>query len=64
MGRQLGQQPGAQPPKGMSVIDLKVELLDQLTVNGLDDLSDSIERLADSGWRLVGLVAPRQGYQA
>src|SRR5437016_3997183 len=48
----------------MGMIDLNVELLGQLTVDGLDDLADRIERASGGLRRLVGLVATRQGHQA
>lgn len=63
MGCELGEKPGAQPPKGMGVIDLNVELLDQLTIDGLDDLPDGIEGFPNGRWRLVGLVTSRQGHE-
>ncbi len=63
MSSQLGQKPGAQPPKGMGVIDLNVEVLHQLPVDGFDDLPDGIEGLTNRRRRLSGLVTPRQGHQ-
>ena len=63
MGRQLGQKPGAQPPKGMGVIDLNVELFDQLSIDGLDDLPDGIEGVSDCRRRLIRLVTTRQSHQ-
>src|SRR5436305_8725458 len=47
----------------MRVVDLNVELLSQLTVDGLDNLAHGIERTRDSWRRLVGLVAAGQGHQ-
>src|SRR5215831_3423930 len=61
MGSQLGQQAGTQSPKGMSVIDLEVELLCQLTIDRLDDLPNRVESATDGFRQLVGLVATRQG---
>src|SRR5438034_4592728 len=63
MGGKFSQQTGTQAPKGMSVVDLNVELLGQLTVDGLDNLANGVERASDGLRRLVGLVAARQGHQ-
>ena len=46
MGSQFGQHTSSQAPKGMRVIDVNVEVFDQLTVDGLDNLEDSIEGAA------------------
>src|SRR5258708_29216972 len=63
MCSQFGQQTGTQTPKGVGMIDLQVELLSQLAVDGLDNLSNRIEGAADSLRRLVGLVTTGQGHQ-
>src|SRR5258708_3055092 len=47
----------------MRVVDLNVELLSQLSVDGLDNLAHGIERTCDGWRRLVGLVAAGQGHQ-
>ena len=39
MGSQFGQQTGTQAAKGVSVIDLNVELFGQLSIDGLDNLA-------------------------
>src|SRR5258708_37855373 len=63
MVRQFSQYPGPQVPKGMRVVDLNVELLSQLTIDGLDNLANGSERTCDVLQRLVGLVAAGQGHQ-
>src|SRR5260221_1023383 len=45
----------------MDVIELNVELLSQLTIDGLDNLTNSIERAANSLSGLVGLITTGQG---
>src|SRR5712691_10818787 len=63
MSSQFGQQAGTKATKGMGVIELKVELLSQLSINRLDNLAHSIEGALE-GWReLLKLVATRQGEQ-
>src|SRR5258706_2282474 len=63
MRGQFGQEPSTQAVKGMGVIQLKVELFGQLSIDSLDNLANSIESPLD-GWReLVDLVATRQGEQ-
>src|SRR5947209_4667338 len=63
MSGQFGQQTGTEAVKGMGMIELKVELLSQLSINRLDDLAHSIEGPLE-GWReLLKLVAVRQGEQ-
>ena len=47
----------------MGVIDLNVKLLDQLPIDGLNDLPDGVEGLTNRDWGLIGLVARRQSHE-
>ena len=64
MRGQLGIQSGTQSPKGMRVIDLDVELLRQLVVDRLDDLTDGVDDPPEGPWQLSLLVAAWQRQQA
>ena len=48
----------------MRVIDLDVELLRQLAVDRLDDLTDGVGGPLDGPWQLLPLVATRRRQQA
>src|SRR5262249_52797325 len=47
--------------KSMSMIELNVELLSQLTIDGFDNLADSVEGATEGLGQLAVLVAARQG---
>ena len=64
MRGQLGILSGTQSPKGMRVIDLDVELLRQLVVDRLDDLTDGVDDPPEGPWQLSLLVAAWQRQQA
>jgi hypothetical protein len=63
MGREFGQQAGAESPEGMGMIELDVELFGQLAVDGLDDLAHCIEQTAVRLGQLTPLIAAGQGQQ-
>src|SRR5215813_3200048 len=63
MGGEFSQQAGTQAPKGMGMVDLKVELLGQLAVDGFDNLPDGIEGASDGFRGLIGLVGTRQRHE-
>src|SRR5919202_5844199 len=63
MCRQLRIQARAQSAKRVGMVLLDVELLRQLPVYRLDDLSHAVEGLPHHGRQLQALVAPRQGQQ-
>ena len=58
---QLGVQAGGEARKRVGVVDLNVELLLELVVDGLDDLASAIEHAADGWGQLPLLVAARDG---
>jgi len=57
---ELGEQAGAQAPKGMSMIDFQVKLFTELSVDGFDDLADLIMLAPGGGRNLLFLVAAGQ----
>ena len=57
MSSQLGVESGTQTPESMGVVRFDVELLTELAVNCLNDLSHSIEQSFDFGRHLPFLVA-------
>lgn len=61
---QFGIKPGTQAPEGMSVIDLNLEYLRELVVDGFDHLAHAIQKCALLGGHLYFLVAARQRHQA
>jgi hypothetical protein len=63
MGGEFGQEPRTQAPHRVGMINLDVELFGQLAVDGLDDLANGIEQMADSRRQLTFLVAAGQGQQ-
>ena len=58
---QLGVQAGGEARKRVGVVDLNVELLLELVVDGLDDLASAIEHAADGWGQLPLLVAAGDG---
>ena len=61
---QFGVQSGTQAPEGVSVIGLNVELVGQLIVDRLNDLSHSVDRALDSARQLTFLVSAWQRLEA
>ena len=49
-------QPCAETPEGVGVIGFDVELVGQLPIDGLDDLSDDVDIAFDSAWQLLLLI--------
>src|SRR6266540_5677697 len=64
MSSQLGVQTGTQPPEGVSMVGLQLELLDQLAVDRLDDLPHAVEALRHRLGQLLLLVGTGHGHQA
>ncbi len=56
MSSQLAVESGAQAPESMGVVRFDVELLTELAVNRLNDLSHGIEQPLDFGRHLPFLV--------
>ena len=56
MSSQLAVESGAQTPESVGVIRFDVQLLTELAINRLNDLSHSIEQPLDFGRRLSLLV--------
>ena len=57
MSSQLAVESGAQAPEGMGMVRFDVELLTELAVNRLDDLSHGIEQSFELWWFLPFLVS-------
>ena len=47
MSSQFGEQASTEAPKRMGMVELNVELLSQLTINGLNNLSNGIQDMAN-----------------
>jgi hypothetical protein len=58
-----GIQASAQTPKRVGMILLNVELLRELSIDGSDDLPDSIGDLLSSSGHLCFLIVTRDGLQ-
>src|SRR6266508_2252914 len=63
MRRQFGPQPRTQPPERMRMVGLDPELLRQLSVDRLDDLTRPVQGPGYRGRELLLHVAPRQRQQ-
>ena len=59
MSSQLAVEPGAQTPESMGVVRFDVELLTELAIHRLDDLSHGIEQPFDFARYLPFLIATR-----
>src|SRR4051812_12647339 len=60
---ELGIEPGAQAPEGMSMVGFDVELCGELAVDRLDNLACRIVEACERRWQLL-LIAAGQGEQA
>jgi len=60
---QFGVEPGTQAPEGMGVIDLNLEQLRKLMVDGFDHLTNAIQKSALFSGHLYFLIAAWQSHQ-
>jgi hypothetical protein len=62
MGREFGQEARGEAPEGMRMVGLDMQLLDSLTVDGFDALTNLVMQMPLRRWEL-SLVATRHGEQ-
>ena len=61
MRSQFGIQASAQTPKGMSVIDLNIELAGKLCIDRFNHLADRILSVFQGAWKLLLLITTWNG---
>lgn len=63
MSGKLGMQASTQAPARVGMVDLDMEMVGELCIDGLDHLAHSVEEMLERGRQLLVLIATRQGPQ-